>query len=286
VQVRSERGGELMSYEPDESNGSDGRAWQRVVAKWQLGWPQGAGAEVAEARSALVSGRLDEAWQECQLIDPRNAHGHVGRGDVLLARGELAGAAEEYQRAIELAPADPLGWLGLLSAKVVAGEAGTAAQELEALVARRPDDPACRWYLADAWYAATVQARGEASDHRLVICNAAQAALCERAARRILELQVADPALEAEATRLLSEAQGSQAWAWAGGIAPAVAGVLVVAAGLGAVVFGGLTGNVPLVAAAALLGALGLLAVALRFRRPAWRVSAEPALLRPGLAAR
>jgi tetratricopeptide (TPR) repeat protein len=270
----------------DKDDGSAGRGWQRVVAKWQLGWSEGAGVEVAEARSALVSGRLDEAWQAFRLIDPRNAHGNVGRGDVLLARGDLAGAAEEYRRAIELAPADPLGWLGLLTAKVVAGEAGTAAQELEALVARRPDDPACRWYLADAWYAATVQARGEAPDHRLVICNAAQAALCERAARRILELQVSDPALEADATRLLAEVRDSRAWGWAGGIAPAVAGVLVVAAGLGAVVFGGLAGSVPVVAAAALLGALGLLAVALRFRRPAWRTSPEPTLLRPGLAAR
>jgi hypothetical protein len=204
----------------------------------------------------------------------------------LLANDQIAGAAEEYQRAIELAPADPLGWLGLLNAKVVAGEAGTAAQELEALVARRPDDPACRWYLAHAWYAATVQARGESPDHRLVICNEAQAALCERAARRILELQVPDPALEADATRLLAEVRDSQAWGWVGGIAPAVAGVLVVAAGLGAVVFGGLTGNVPVVAAAALLGALALLAVVLLFRRPVWRISAGPALLRPGMAAR
>jgi hypothetical protein len=270
---------------PDESNGPDDRGWQRVVAKWQLGWSEGAGVQVAEARSALVSGQLDEAWQAFRLIDPRNVYGHVGRGDVLLARGDIAGAAEEYQRAIELAPADPLGWLGLLSAKVVAGEAGTAAQELEALVARRPHVPACRWYLADAWYAATVQARGEAPDHRLVICNGTQAALCEWAARRILELQVPDPALEADAARLLAEARDSRAWEWAGGIAPAVAGVLVVAAGLGAVVFGGLAGSVPVVAAAALLGALALLAVVLLFRRPAWRIAAEPALLRPGLAA-
>ncbi len=273
-----------MGHRPDESNGQDDPEWQRVIAKWQLGWSDEADGAVAEARSALLSGRLEEAWHAFELTHPRNAHGHVGRGDVLLASGQIAGAAEEYQRAIEMAPADPMGWLGLLNAKVVAGEAGTAAQELEALVARRPDDPACRWYLAHAWYAATVQARGVTPDHRLVICNEAQAALCERAARRILELQVPDPALEADATRLLAEVRDSQAWAWAGGFAPAVA--LVVAAGLGAVVFGGLTGNVPVVAAAALLGALALLAVVLRFRRPAWRISAGPDLLRPGMAAR
>jgi len=275
-----------MTNGPGESQGPDDREWQSVVAKWQFGWSEGAGVDVAQARSALLSGRLDEAWQAFGLIDTGNALGHVGRGDVLLARGDITGAAEEYQGAIELAPADLLGWLGLLNAKVVAGEAAAAARDLEALVARRPDDPGSRWYLAHAWYAATVQARGEAPDHRLVICNVAQAALCERAAGRILELEVPDPALQADATRLLAEARDSQTWAWAGGIAPAVAGMLVVAAGLGAVVFGGLTGNVPVVAAAALLGALALLAVVLLFRRPAWRISAGLALLRPGMAAR
>src|SRR5437773_10737183 len=44
-------------------NGPQERSWQRVVAKWQLGWSDGAGVDVVEARSALLAGRLDEAWQ-------------------------------------------------------------------------------------------------------------------------------------------------------------------------------------------------------------------------------
>ncbi|HSV64458.1 MAG TPA: tetratricopeptide repeat protein [Mycobacteriales bacterium] len=255
------------------SNGpGDERWWPRIVAKWHLSGPtEDDDPELAAARAALLAGRLDEAGEGFDRCVARRQrpHDHVGRGDVLLARGRLPEATDAYRRAIELDPNDTLGWLGLLNARIVAGEAAAAAADLEELVAKRPDDNACRFYLANAWYAAALQARSRTGEGQPGVISPAQAELCERAARRILDLRTADPELVPLAERLLAEGLAGRTWVWERGALAAGLGAAAATLGLAGVVYGGLAGNVPVVVAAAVGGALALLGIVLRYRREA-----------------
>jgi predicted Zn-dependent protease len=254
-----------------------GPPWSGILPKWRLAMASGSPDPAFEAaRSALLGGRLDEAWQGFSQSASRRQHPHdqVGIGDVLLARGNLPGAAEAYRRAIGLSPDDPLGWLGLLYARVVAGEARAAADDLEVLVASQPDDEVTRYYLASAWHAVIRQTCGEPRDGALVL-DQQQAAECEHAARRVLDLRAGDPALDAAAQRLLAEMPAGRGWVWDQGTVAAVLAVAAVALGIAAVVVGGLTGQVFVVAGGAALGALALLGVVLRYRREAWLLPAD-----------
>jgi tetratricopeptide (TPR) repeat protein len=265
-------GVELTGSAPDD------RWWLRIVAKWHATSPAGhADPDFDAARAALLAGRLDEAWHgfESCAARRRRPHDHVGRGDVLLARGGLSLAADAYRLAIELDPADPMGWLGLLNAKLVAGEITSAIHDLELLVANRPDDHTCRVYLADAWYLAARQARDPTGDQRPAVTDPARAQVCRQAAHRILELRTDDAELDAAARRLLTEAGTAQTWTWQNGHLAAGLGALAAALGLGGAVVGGLTGNAPVIAVAAVLAALALLLIVLRFRQPAWRLPAH-----------
>jgi hypothetical protein len=235
-----------------------------IVAKWQLSRH---GDEDGDARQALLDGRLDDAWRG--FAAGEGARARVGVGDVLLARGDLAGAAGAYQQAIGLAPDDPLPWLGLQHAKMLAGEARLAATELEHLVAGRPDDAAGRYYLAYAWYLAVAQGCGRAEDGEVAIRDAAQAELVRHAATRILRLGAGDPAMEAAAARWHADVAAAERWRW-NRTGAALVGALPAAAGLALVVLGGLTDRLVLVVAAAAAGAVAILATTLAYRRQAW----------------
>jgi tetratricopeptide (TPR) repeat protein len=251
--------------------------WLRIVAKWHgSGQAEDVDPDFDAASAALIAGRLDEAWRGFELCAARRhrSRDHVGRGDVLLARGQLSPAADAYRYAIELDPADPMGWLGLLNAKIAAGEVTAAIRDLEQLVASRPEDRTCRVYLANAWYLAARQAGSRTTDQRLAVADRAQAQLCQQAAHRILQLQTGDADLESAARQMLIDVDEARTWTWQNAHLAAWLAAPAAMLGLGGAVVGGLSGNVPVIGAAAVLGALALLAVVLRFRQQDWRLPA------------
>ncbi|SDC51024.1 tetratricopeptide repeat protein [Actinokineospora iranica] len=258
------------------------RTWQDVIAKWELtaGEDEPGAGEAADAfargRSALLAGRLDDALGEFERSAALRAHphDHVGIGDVLLARGRWRAAARHYRRAEELDPGNALAFLGLSQAKVAGSDAVAAAEDLERVYGGS-DDPVLRYYLASTWCSVADQARHRAGDETLVFTSEGQLALCEHAARRILELDVDDRELRRGAERLLAEVRSGRRWHWRPeGIAVSLA-VLAVSFGLTLVAIGGVTGSVPLVIAGIVVGSALLYLIVVRFRRQSWRARAE-----------
>ncbi|WP_258904544.1 M48 family metallopeptidase [Actinokineospora sp. UTMC 2448] len=255
------------------------RTWQDVIEKWRLAPaadPAAADGHAARGRAALLAGELDEALREFRGAGELRVHPHdeVGVGDVLLARGRWRAALRRYQRAARVAPDDPLVLLGRSQALVAAGLAREAASELEARFAGT-DDPVLRYYLASTWCSVADQARTRTADDVLVFTSAEQLTECERAARRMLDLDVDDPELRRGARRLHAEVVAARRWRWEPeGIAVSLA-VLAVSLGLLLVAMGGLSGNPAVVVAGVLVGAVLLGAIVLRFRRQNWRVLAE-----------
>lgn len=262
------------------------RTWQDVTEKWQLAPADGAGPPLARehaarGRAALLAGRLDEALREFRAAAGLRAHPHdeVGLGDVLLARGRWDAAMRRYERAERLAPGDVLAALGRSQARVAGGDAAGAARDLEGRFGGA-DHPVLRYYLASTWCSAADQARTRTGDDVLVFTSAEQVRACADAARRILELDVADPELRRSAERLLDEVAEARRWRWQPeGIAVSLA-VLAASLGLILVAVGGLTGSAPLVALGVVVGSALLWGIVVRFRRQTWRVRAERLLAR------
>lgn len=250
-----------------------------MTEKWRLASDAdlgAAGGHAARGRAALLAGDLDEALREFGSAGELRVHPHdeVGIGDVLLARGRWRAALRRYQRAARVAPDDPLAVLGRSQALVAGGDAGAAAEELERRYAGSTD-PVLRYYLASTWCSVAEQARARTGDDVLVFTSADQVAVCERAARRIIDLDVADPELRRGAQRLMAEVASARRWRWEPeGIAVSLA-VLAASLGFLLVAMGGLAGNVGLVVLGVLLGGVLLGVIVLRFRRQSWRVLAD-----------
>lgn len=206
-------------------------------------------------------------------------------GDVHLARGRWNAAAEHYERALTVDPDDTLAQLGRAMLLVAQGRALSAVEDLEPMVANRPDSVR-RYYLASAWCSVAEQCRSQTVDEVLVITSEHQLRICERAARRIVELDVDDEELNRGATRLLAEVVAGRRWSWAPeGVAVSLA-VLAMSLGLTMVVAGGALDSVGLVVAGVLVGAALLYLIVLRFRRQAWQQRAEtlgPTIAKPGV---
>ncbi|PWW55518.1 tetratricopeptide repeat protein [Actinokineospora spheciospongiae] len=276
------------------------RTWQDVIAKWRLlpdgdGGSGAGGADSADGvdgdaprsatddpgpqafrrgRSALLSGRLDDALAEFGRAAGTRAHphDHVGLGDVALARGQVRSAVVSYRTALELAPGDRLALLGLSQARVASGDAEAAAAELEQAFGTEAD-PVLRYYLASTWCSAADQVRGRTGDGGdvLAFTDERQLAVCEDAAHRIVELDVADEELRRAAQRLLSEVRAGRRYRWRPeGIAVSLL-VLAVSLGLTLVAIGGLSGSPPLVVAGIVTGSVLLYLIVVRFRRQTWR---------------
>ncbi|MCG8920120.1 hypothetical protein L6E12_30550 [Actinokineospora sp. PR83] len=274
------------------------RTWQDVIAKWRLlpdgddgsddGGGERAGATPRPAaddpgpqafhrgRSALLGGRLDDALTEFGRAARARAHphDHVGLGDVALARGQVRSAVLSYRTALELAPGDRLALLGLSQARVAGGDAEAAAAELEQAFGTEAD-PVLRYYLASTWCSVADQVRGRTGDGGddgvLAFTDERQLAVCEDAAHRILELDVADEELRRAAQRLLSEVRAGRRYRWRPeGIAVSLL-VLAVSLGLTIVAIGGLSGSPPLVVAGIVTGSVLLYLIVVRFRRQTWR---------------
>ena len=265
-----------------------------MVGKWQL-VPDGATEPPDEARElfdrarfALVAGRLDEALANFERAAALRKHPHdqVGIGDVHLARGRWQLAAEHYQRALAVDGSDLPARLGMAMTLVADGSAEAAVTELEPMVAAAPGDRVLRYYLASAWCSVAEQCRSQTEDEVLVITSEHQLRICERAARRIVELDVDDEELNRGATRLLAEVVAGRRWSWAPeGVAVSLA-VLVMSLGLTMVVAGGALDSAGLVIAGVLVGSALLYLIVLRFRRQAWQQRAEslgPTIAKPGV---
>ena len=270
------------------------RTWQDVVSKWRLvrddpsEEPSQARQCFDRARSALVEGRLDESLQDFERAAAlrRHPHDQVGIGDIHLARGRWHLAADCYQRALATDSGDLLARLGKSQVLVAQGRASSAIPDLERIVANRPGDPVLRYYLASTWCSAAEQCRSQTRDEVLVITSEHQLRICERAARRILELDTHDDELIRGANRLLAEVALGRRWSWAPeGIAVSLA-VLVMSLGLTMVVAGGALDSVGLVVSGILVGGALLYLIVLRFRRQAWHLRAEamaPSIAKPGV---
>ncbi|OLR91244.1 tetratricopeptide repeat protein [Actinokineospora bangkokensis] len=256
------------------------RTWEDVIAKWRAApaAPPGAPSAADRGRSALLSGHLDEARAqfEAALAERGHPHDHVGLGDVALARGQVRSAVRSYRAALGQAPGDRLALLGLSQAHVANGEALAAAEELERLHGGDPD-PVLRYYLASTWCSVADQARAAAPGERAeagatgAFTTAEQVATCERAARRILDLDVDDEELRRTAERLLAEVDTARRYRWQPeGIAVSLA-VLAASLGLTLVAIGGVSGSVALVVAGIVTGSALLYLIVVRFRRPGWR---------------
>lgn len=210
----------------------------------------------------------------------------MGIGDVHLARGRWQLAADCYQRALDIDNGDLLAQLGNSQVLVARGNASAAVPDLESLVASWPDDPVVRYYLASTWCSVAEQCRSQTADEVLVITSRHQLRICERAARRILDLDISDDELVRGANRLLAEVTASRRWSWAPeGVAVSLA-VLVVSLGLTMVVAGGALNSVGLVVSGILLGSALLYLIVLRFRRQAWQQRAESiaeSIAKPGV---
>lgn len=259
------------------------RAWQDVVRKWQLEAigsdrkPSPATEYFERARSALLERRLDDALADFQRAAELRTHPHdqVGIGDVHLARGRWRLADESYRCALAADGSDPLARLGHSQLLVATGRAADAVAELELMLANRPDDAVLRYYLASTWCSVAEQCRSQTSDDVLVITSEQQLRICDRAARRILVLDVDDEELARGARRLAMEVVAGRRWSWAPeGIAVSMA-VLVMSLGLTMVVAGGALNSVGLVVSGVLLGGALLYLIVVRFRRPAWQHRAE-----------
>jgi tetratricopeptide (TPR) repeat protein len=270
------------------------RAWQDVICKWQL-IPDETSEDPSEARecfdkarSALVEGRLDESQKEFERAAELREHPHdqVGIGDIYLARGRWQLAAECYQRALEMDASDLLAQLGYSQVLVAEGMAASAVPELERMLENRPADPVVRYYVASTWCSVAEQCRSQTTDEVLVITSEHQLHICERSARRILDLGVDDEELNRGANRLLAEVVASRRWSWAPeGIAVSLA-VLVMSLGLTMVVAGDALDSIALIVAGVVLGAALLYLIVLRFRRQAWQQRAEaiaPSIAKPGV---
>ncbi|WP_436491762.1 hypothetical protein [Actinokineospora sp. HUAS TT18] len=258
------------------------RSWQDVIEKWQLlppdaaQGPSGTRKIFDDARSALLAGRLDEAMRGFVHAAELYAgpYTEVGIGDVLLARGRWRAAARRYAAVEARDPGNLLAYLGMSQARVAAGDAAGAAEDLEARFGRSRD-PVLRYYLASTWCSVTEQARSRTVNEALVITSERQLEICESAARRILELDVADQELRRGAELLLDEVAAGKRWQWRPeGIAVSLA-VLAVSLGFILVAVGGLAGSVALVVMGVLLGSGLLYLIVVKFRRQNWRVRAD-----------
>lgn len=124
-------------------------------------------------------------------------------------------------------------------------------------------------------HAEAVNAMSVTRDQTIAITSARQLQIWEDAARRILALGTDDAELNAKAATMLEEVSAARRWIWVHQTAAAVLGMLAAMIGVGAAVFGGLTGNIILAVIGALTGSALLGAVILRYRREHWRIRAE-----------
>jgi tetratricopeptide (TPR) repeat protein len=257
------------------------REWKDISTKWRL-VPAGLRSELpgdpfAQGWQALESGRLDEAQHAFEEAVRRRGDGndYVALGDVYAARRDWARAADQFERALLVAPLSVLAVLGLAMVRAATGAAAMAVAELRVLAGTRPGDPVVGYYLAEALIARTVEVRGEAPGGRLVIQNVDQFDACEDLARQVLACGTDDVELVSAAESLLAETRSGHILAWTDGNMTMVFAVLVVVLGVAPVLVGGLFGSLPVVVAGVVVGGALVFWLYFRYRRPVWQIRAN-----------
>ncbi|WP_370944560.1 hypothetical protein AB5J62_36365 [Amycolatopsis sp. cg5] len=149
--------------------------------------------------------------------------------------------------------------------------------ELERLLTVSPFDRQLRLRLAAALYDQACAACSVTRDGKLVMTTQAQRDACGHAARRVLALQVDDPALVQAANGLLREVTEGESWIWHPRGTGTLLAAVVVLAGMALVSVMVRADDLVLAAVAAVLSSALLGAVVLRFRRQSWRIRAEQA---------
>jgi hypothetical protein len=161
-----------------------------------------------------------------------------------------------------------------------------AVADLEPVVAAQPGDAEARTRLGHALYAALLASLSVTRDQTVEITSASQALLAEQIGRRILDLDVTDPALRFDAAAVLDRVAAGNEWTWENRGTATVIAVLAIAAGEACAVIGGITDNLVLVIAGAILSSVLLAGIVLRYRRQHWRITADriaPLIWRPGI---
>lgn len=272
------------------------RLWADVTVKWHLHQPDGhhdqhgGGAPraaallaFAEARSALLAGRLDEARTGFAIAAgvPGCTLAHVGIGDVAAASGDWHAAELAFRRARAIGGDHPMITIGLAQTTVAAGDPWSAVAELDRLDrSLSPDHDwhtlrrVVRYYLAAALLAATDNARTRLEGEPPVITSRRQLEVCAHIAHRVLELDVGYPELTEQAQTLLDQVADGSRWIWDRRPA-AVCGALSVVTGLGTVITGGLLGSVAMVLAGVAIGPTLTFWTVMGYRRESWRRTAE-----------
>jgi hypothetical protein len=147
--------------------------------------------------------------------------------------------------------------------------------ELERLFTASPADVAIRHELASLLYRRAVEACSLTDTQNRVMTSRRQRELCGDAARRVLQLQVADAELVAAAHSLLVEVDAGSHWVWHPRRAALWLAGGVFAGCLALVAWSMSAQSLPLAGLAAVAGSVVLAGVVLRFRRELWRVEAE-----------
>jgi Flp pilus assembly protein TadD len=106
---------------------------------------------VDRGKALLVLGRLAEAQAELEAVlrqRPALPEAVFALGAVCAARGDARGAAEQYERAVALAPGQGRYRASLAAAYLIAGDFARAAAAYRAALALVPGDPVLREGLA------------------------------------------------------------------------------------------------------------------------------------------
>ncbi|KAA2267055.1 hypothetical protein F0L68_00535 [Solihabitans fulvus] len=255
-----------------------GRDWRNISLKWGAD-PEWSAAGDSDEAEALAEARIDDAQRAYELAVARepDARSHTGLGDVFLARGEWAMAAEQFVIACRLDPTALVPRLGLAHANIMLGTAHTSVSDLDAIEVAKPGDPVVRYYLALALWARTVEVRSQTRTGELVLVEPEQLTACEGLTRRLLALGVPDEELTTLAGTLLTAVQRGRRWVWIRDGAAALHAVVAVLVGGVGLALAGLAGSLLLVVLAAVVGAILVFTFVLRFRRLAWQVHADEA---------
>lgn len=114
--------------------------------------PERAARAYAEAARLLAgAGRIDPAldtFRRARDLDPELLDVRLGLGGLLLNRGDVTGAREEFHRAVEIDSGAERAWVGEAISLLASAQWAEAARRLEAGVERLPQDPALRLLLA------------------------------------------------------------------------------------------------------------------------------------------
>jgi hypothetical protein len=231
--------------------------WFDPLAKWRAG-------RAGEGRAELLDGRFEEARALFETADDL-----VGQGDALLLLGRETEAVTYFHRAVER-ESGPITECGLSQALILQGLAEEAVRRLRLL---HVDDPVVRHHLAAALLATADQVRSVTRDDELVITSRKQIDTCAGIADEVARIAVDETHLAA-AHRLQSELAAGQRWEWTSETAVIGLSLLVVVIGAAIVTIGGVTGQVVLVVAGAVLGAAALYGIVIAHRRRAWQLQA------------